>query len=808
MDGMAHAPAVQPEVPTSAPLIKRVWGRVRSSFQRAWHETAAFSSAAWPGAAIASVAVGLLLMFYMGFDLHTGLGRIADLSLSTLLGALMIALAGLLVMLVATILRAWPRLFSAAFIGGILLFCASPFGPETGVRVWAGMGLPVILIGTGIAVLTRHARPVKRAYKVVAACVLVIGVAGLTTLLLWLASPGADPNVADQQPMAVTEPQLQAANPAEAGPYKVATMFYGSGTDRRRAEYGKQVALKTTPVNAKPLLKNYKGFRARLRKWYWGFGIDALPLNGRVWYPQGDGPFPLVLIVHGNHEMTEYSDPGYAYLGELLASRGFITVSVDENFMNGSWMGGIDKENGVRGWILLQHLAVWRGWNEAKDNPFFHKVDMNNIALIGHSRGGEAIAHAAAFNRLKYFPEDAKVKFDFNFAIKTLIAIAPLDGQYQAVSEPTPLENVNYLVLQGSHDSDVSFFAGYRPFRRVKFTDGQYRMKAAIYVYRANHGQFNTVWGSYDMGLPLKRLILQKPLLPGDEQRRVAKTYITGFLEATLHGKQQYVPMFRDHRVIASWLPKTIYFNSFEDSRYQVVSDFEKTIDVAATALPGGTIEGENLATWRHKELAGRGGNWSFKKKAVLLGWQTAKPNQDGKPQEKKTATYAIVLPDGLAREWHLDQSAALAFSVADTDEKPEEQDDTKAEAKQEKAKSEKKTPVDFTLELADSAGNSARLPLSEFLPLQPILKVQFTKWSYLDQTAYKTATEPVFQTFELSLGGFVRANPKLDLSKLKTIRFCFDRTESGVIAIDEIGFAWPKPPASTQTAQSLRASR
>jgi ATP-dependent Lon protease len=59
-----------------------------------------------------------------------------------------------------------------------------------------------------------------------------------------------------------------------------------------------------------------------------------MPLNGRVWYPDGPGPFPLVLIVHGNHNMKDFSDPGYGYLGELLASRGYIFASIDENFID------------------------------------------------------------------------------------------------------------------------------------------------------------------------------------------------------------------------------------------------------------------------------------------------------------------------------------------------------------------------------------------------------------------------------------------------------------------------------------------
>ncbi len=813
MEESAQSPAREPELAPPAPpkpaFLKRMWRACTRPFKRAWREVAGFSRSAWPGAAIASVTVVLLFMAYMGLELRTGLGVGADLGLSVLLGALLLGILGLLIMLLATFFRWWPRLFSGAFVGALLLFCISPFGPELGLPVWAALALPFVLIGSGLAVLMRRKAPAKFAYHVVAIVALTIGVAGFAALLLWAAGPGRDPNVPNQQAVAVSVPQLQAENPAQAGSYKIATMFYGSGTDRWRPEYGRQVTLKTTSVNAKPLLKSYKGIRAKLRKWYWGFGTDALPRNGRVWYPQGDGPFPLVLIVHGNHDMAEYSDPGYAYLGELLASRGFITVSVDENFLNGCWCGGMGKENGVRGWMLLQHLALWREWNEAKGNPFFHKVDMANIALIGHSRGGEAIAHAAAFNRLQYFPEDAKVKFDFNFNIRTLIAIAPIDGQYQAVNEPAPLENVNYLVLQGSHDSDVSFFAGYRPFRRVKFTDGQYRMKAAIYIYRANHGQFNTVWGSYDMGLPLKKLIIQKSLLQGEEQRQVAKTYIAGFLEATLHGRQQYVPMFRDYHVIASWLPNTIYFNSFEDSGYKAISNFEGTLDVAKTTVPGGAIAGENLSLWRHQELTGRGGDWSYRKKAVFLGWKPAEPVKDAseKGKEKKVATYTVTLPDRLAREWRVDPSVALTLSIADTNEKPEEADEdqpAKSAAKKDtkpkdEKKDEKKKPVEFTVELVATDGAAARLPLT----VQPILKVQFTKWGYFDSTAYKSATEPVFQTFELPLAAFVRANPKLNLTRLKAIRFRFDRSESGVIAVDEIGFSWPKAPDATNTKRA-----
>ena len=130
-------------------------------------------------------------------------------------------------------------------------------------------------------------------------------------------------------------------------------------------------------------------------------------------------------------------------------------MSVDENFIN-----GLSGENDGRAWLLLKHLEAWKHFNDTAGGPFYHRVDMTNIAVMGHSRGGEAAALAAAFNRLKYYPDDFKQEFKFNFAIKAVVAIAPVDGQYKPTGQFTPLENVNYLIIHGSHDGDVSTARG------------------------------------------------------------------------------------------------------------------------------------------------------------------------------------------------------------------------------------------------------------------------------------------------------------------------------------------------------------
>ena len=242
---------------------------------------------------------------------------------------------------------------------------------------------------------------------------------------------------------------ITAPNPSEPGSFKVLRMYYGSGNDKQRKEFKDSVTYKTKSIDVSPYASILPAQVAD-RKDFWGFDLKAAPVNGRVWYPEGPGPFPLVLVVHGNHTPEDYSDPGYDYLGELLASRGFILASLDENWINGALRG----ENDGRGWVMLKHLEYWKRFNDSTAGPMSHKVDMTKIAVMGHSRGGEAAAVAAAFNTLTYYPDDAKQKFNFHFAIKSVVAIAPVDGQYQPASQYTPLENVNYLLLHGSHDGD------------------------------------------------------------------------------------------------------------------------------------------------------------------------------------------------------------------------------------------------------------------------------------------------------------------------------------------------------------------
>ena len=613
----------------------------------------------------------------------------------------------------------------------------------------------------------------------------------------------------DDSPVVLSHQLITAPNPGEPGSFTVKTMYYGSGTDKRRAAFRDSVTIKTKTVDVSPFV-SLPPEQAKARQKEWGFGMSKVPINGRVWYPAGDGPFPLVLIVHGNHDPLDYSDPGYGYLGELLASRGFILVSVDENFIN----GGIRGESDGRAWLLLEHLADWKRWNDSAGGPFYHKVDMTNIALMGHSRGGEAVGIAAAFNRLSHYPDDANVKFNFNFDIKSVFAIAPVDGQYKPAGVFTPIHNVNYMVIQGSHDGDVSSFNGLRAYDRVKFTDGKPWFKAAFYVYRANHGQWNTVWGNKDNGPRSGRYLDLRGLLSPEQQRQFSKVVIGAFLEATLHGKSEYLPLFRDHRVAGAWLPKTMYITRFEESGFKPLATFDEDVDVTTGTAPGVKLSGDSLSTWKEVALVLRTGNDPLNTNAVTLGWNNHIRGDDttklGRP-----ASYTLTLPDSLDTAWDVGAESAVYLSLAPTDAKPgprapardttKKADSTKKgakpkpAAKKPNAKAEKDTtPVDLTVELADASGHTARLPLSHFgVPRRP-LEIHILRRADEERQRYPTQYELVPQTYVMPMNDFLRVSPQFDPSHLRSIRLVFDRLVAGTVVVDDIGLSSKAGPFVT----------
>ena len=774
------APASEPVArPSLWSRVTRLWRVVRDWCVKSWLAIRPGPEAR-RGAVWGTLAAAAASVVIAGLYLHTGFGYAFDFAFAAVFAAIAIPLVMLAVALLLTIARKLPRMATGMIVASCAIVMLIWGPPQLGIPMAAAIGLAEGVLGATIATFAVGVfRQAGLAKKIITVSLCVLAVAA-NALLVWLfVHEGSMDRLASWKPTTMPA-KLSAPDPAAKGPYSVKLLFYGAGTDIRRPEYGSSVAIKTRTVDASLFFEDFKGWKRWARRKYWGFDIDKLPLNARVWYPDGPGPFPLALIVHGNHSMADFSDPGYAYLGELLASRGFILASIDENFLNSGLFHDPPKQQAVRGWMLLEHLKLWREWNHASGNPFQGKVDLSRIALMGHSRGGEAAATAAAFNRMKYDPENANIQFDYGFSIRSIVAIAPADGQYQPAGQHRWIEDVSYLTLQGAHDADVSSFMGSRQWEHVRYTKPGPWFKAEIYAYRANHGQFNTVWGRSDAGDgPLSWLLNLKPLMPGEQQRRISKTYISAFLEATLHQRREYIPLFQDWRAARDWLPDTLYVNRYQDSSYVSLAAFQEDADLTTTTAEGGHIKGENLSIWREGRIPWRQGDRDYN--GVFLGWNRAK----GAP----AATYTITLPEAAAAKWNLGAGSAVELSLADLDEDAPLPGKKKDEDKKpEESKKKDREPPDFTIELLASDGALAQATVSRFAAVPPPLKEKFTKLDLMESVAFEKDWEPVFQTVRAPLASFQSSKP-FDSRKLTAVRLKFDRTAMSVICISGVGF-------------------
>lgn len=234
-----------------------------------------------------------------------------------------------------------------------------------------------------------------------------------------------------------------------------------------------------------------------------GIAFDTT-LYGVVRHPTAltEGPFPLVLALHGNHgncrspsdpnddfcstsedhecavpgQLTAPNAEGYDYLLDTLAAQGYVTVSISGNAMN-------CREDYIfeRARLVIEHLRRWSEWQAGAGDLgglFAGTLDLGRVGLVGHSRGGDAVSNV---------PQLLAESPIAGLQVVSVFAVAPTDFHDVVVRD------TNLAVLLPSCDGDVSNLMGHRHYdRSVGWFDGV--EQAQVLYVGANHNFFNTEW--------------------------------------------------------------------------------------------------------------------------------------------------------------------------------------------------------------------------------------------------------------------------------------------------------------------------
>ena len=183
------------------------------------------------------------------------------------------------------------------------------------------------------------------------------------------------------------------------GPYQVETLSYGDDS---------LSSLESGEVNLSMYARNAEGLYGKYRKIVLKMDLNQAKLKGMIWYPEEKENCPILFIMHGNHTINETSHDGYGYLGEYLASYGYMVVSVDENILN-----TLSNENDARAILFLENMKMVEKYIEDESNVLYRKGDVSKIAVAGHSRGGESAAITYLFNQLEYYTENGMSRLTY-----------------------------------------------------------------------------------------------------------------------------------------------------------------------------------------------------------------------------------------------------------------------------------------------------------------------------------------------------------------------------------------------------------
>jgi len=279
------------------------------------------------------------------------------------------------------------------------------------------------------------------------------------------------------------------------------------------------------------------------------------------------GPFPVIVLLHGRHATcfngsgaqflqwpcTDGRTPipsykGYDYFSEVLASHGYVVVSVSANGVNAVDNSVFDLGALARAELMQKHLDILNTFNTTGGAPFgtkfVGKFDLTRVGTMGHSRGGEGVVRHYILNNSLGAP----------YGIKAVFPLAPVDFNRFVVN------NAALDVLLPYCDGDVSDLQGVHFYDDARYNvPGDPSPKHYMLVMGANHDFYNTIW-SPSSGIPGAAndwlafvpgghsdsqcgTVNGNQRLSEAQQRGTGLAYMSAFFRAYVGGESQFIPI-------------------------------------------------------------------------------------------------------------------------------------------------------------------------------------------------------------------------------------------------------------------------